>query len=402
METIKEINIAIISDLHCSSNKGKTIETYLYTDNLRKPNKHHPVEALNELIDKKPIKADFLLSPGDLTDKIDITGLNQGWSFLEEIARKLGCEEKIIATIGNHDFDSRNKLKEYTQPDFHLKNLKDNFPFKGEKSKFWQNNFQILEYDDISILNLNTVYSHSKEDINEDGTSNGYISKLDSNILESIEEEIKNIDKNKFKIALLHHHPILYSDLNLSSYSDNDVLRGGDMLLKILNKYNYNFVLHGHKHVPRFLIQENLPIFCSGSFSSLLNLQESNSRNTFHLLKLKIIKNKKIDEIKVGEIYTWEFKKGSGWNKPNDHESKLIHRIGFGLKIDLPEYKKQIIEYLIKENTNLITLEKLISIFPNIKYFNPTDIKEIFTDLKNILRYTKAINEEGSIIFVKV
>ncbi|HEY6976416.1 MAG TPA: hypothetical protein VH396_09000, partial [Chitinophagaceae bacterium] len=72
-----EIDIAIVSDLHCHHSQQFTkddkrqVHSYLHSDLLRLPANEHPVQSLLHLINEKTIKAEYLLCPGDVTNQVD-------------------------------------------------------------------------------------------------------------------------------------------------------------------------------------------------------------------------------------------------------------------------------------------------------------------------------------------
>src|SRR5215203_1128818 len=101
------VKIAVASDLHCHATASQpTRESFLLTDTARSPWKQHPVESLKRLISANALEADFLFSPGDLTNRCSLEGLRHGWDSVREIASALGGAD-IVATLGNHDVDSK-------------------------------------------------------------------------------------------------------------------------------------------------------------------------------------------------------------------------------------------------------------------------------------------------------
>ena len=398
MKIIKQLSIAIVSDLHCTSSDDQKV-SHLMSHTHRNPKLHHPVEALKNLINENQVKSDVVLCPGDVTDNIDPTGFHVGWEYIQEIGRDLGTN-MIIASLGNHDLDSRNKDPNQSEPTYSAKNINDNYPFEGDTSKYWKDHFDLINLDDLIILNINSCASHLSP-IYSDGKFVDVKTSLDETTLEKISEKIENLDKDKFKIALLHHHPNQYSDLILSSYKDRDILQGGDKLLKELQSKSFDIVVHGHKHVPRFIVENDLPVFCSGSFSSLQNLQETDSKNTFHLLNLMIVEKADGSKENVGELLTWEFTKGHGWAKTTDLNSKIEHRIGFGLNNDLNQLADNIYNYAHVGDLKIIELEDLYDQFSSVKYLSPFQMEKLFSLLKNKHGYSKGMEEDGSTILIK-
>lgn len=398
IDLIEEVLICIVSDLHCTSDISGRTSTYLHTTIPRSPALHHPVESLRKLIQDYPQlqNSKLLLCPGDITDKIDQTGFNVGWRFIEEIASMIKSSPEMIASVGNHDYDSRNIHGGQNKPESFAKRISDNYPFSKDCSSYWGKDYELIYYDDLCILNINSTASHAKP-ILKDGKFEGVITRLEESTLLKIENEIKDISNDFFKIALLHHHPIQYSDVYQNSYSDRDILSGGDVLLKLLSNYKFDIVIHGHKHVPRFNILDDLPILCSGSFSSLENLQETNSRNTFHLLKLY----KNSDKSKVGEIFTWEFTRGNGWSIPKDFNAKMPFQIGFGLKRNEKDLMAEVDEYFSNSKDNIIPLDKLLANFKQLRFMNPQLANLFISEIKTRFNYELVMMGDGKKSLVK-
>lgn len=373
-----ELKIGIISDLHCRhSSSEASINTFLFSDEMRRPQKQHPIESLIKLIDKENLTVDFLLCPGDITDKIDKQGLVTGWAFLEEIQHHLKAKY-LLSSIGNHDIDSHRKHNTYNFLDL-PKRLKDNYPFPFEEAKksFYSDGFCVIEIDNVMFFIFNSVYSHSNE-------SSANQSIITDDILEKIEEELGKKSDCIFKIAFTHHHPIKHSNVGFV-YKDVDVIEKGDKLIEILVKNNFQIFIHGHKHEPRIIGYNSLPIFASGSFSSLANLQETNSKNYFHILKLK-------PKIPKGLIISWEFTKCYGWDKTNG--DKILPEIGFGEEIGIDIFTKKVSNYFKKEKLNYLRYTDFLNKFPNFIYYYPYEQEKIKESLK--LQHSIAFNGNDS------
>lgn len=368
-----ELRIAIISDLHCRHSKYKTESetvnnTYLFSDRMRSPIKQHPAQALISKIKELNIKADMVLCPGDITDKTDPQGLITGWSFLEEIKDALGAE-CLIASLGNHDVDSRQIHNTYDSFNMPTR-LKSNFPFINEiaKYKYYSKKYCFIEVDDTLIFNYNSVHSHTNK-------VDCLTSLISDDILENIEEELKTYStKNfKFKIALTHHHPTKHANIGIE-YKDSDVIEKGDKLLELLDKYDFQIFIHGHKHIPRLMYYNSLPVLSSGSFSSLMNIKDTGDKNMIHFITL-------YSEQKTGEIKTFEFTNGLGWSG-DFNSSKFPSDTGFGNRSSIQDIISKIKTYFDSENKDFIKFNKVINDLPELKYLIPVDFEKLRTQIK--------------------
>jgi 3',5'-cyclic AMP phosphodiesterase CpdA len=365
-----ELKIAVISDLHCRHSKSDTeTNTFLFSDLMRLPVKQNPAQSLITHLQKdKGTQADIIICPGDITNKTDPQGLITGWSYLEEIKDAFKARY-IISTLGNHDVDSRKLFNRYDA--FNMpQRLKDNFPFPFEKEKdqYFSKKFCIIEIDDILILNFNSAHSHTNE-------KDCLTSIITDEILENIDEKLQFYSQknHKFKIALTHHHPLKHANIG-SLYKDSDVIEKGDLLLQLIEKYNFQILIHGHKHIPRLTYFNSLPILGSGSFSSLMNLLPTGSKNMFHLITLN-------SDSRNGKIQTFEFTNGLGWtDKYNSSHFPSI--TGFGNREDVNNISESIFNFYTKKNQEYLKFTELIHQFPELEFLIPTDLNKLKQSIK--------------------
>jgi len=365
MET-EDLIIAIVSDLHCRHGKESQISTHLYTELPRNPKEHHPVESLKLLIKKDNITSDILLCPGDISDKADDQGLSTGWGFISEISKELNSYF-YTSSVGNHDVKSRDTSNK--NPFSYITSFNDDFPINDGalKDSFWSTEKSYFVYEDekFILLNFNSSYNHIDKE-------NALLSKITDEIISKMKHELleKKIG-NKYLIALFHHHPKPYANIE-QLYKDGDIIDRGDKLLEMLNELNFDLVIHGHKHIPKldFFISR-LPVFCSGSFSSLMNIKDVSGKNTFHLIKLS-----KKSGFTQGLINTWEYTKGHGWMKAVN-DIFFPWTTGFSKKLDLDDLESKIANWLSKKEKPLGYFSELVEDIEGINYLIPNEQDEL-------------------------
>lgn len=355
---MEELVIAVVSDLHCkhSQSEGPNEKaTYLYSDLPKRPINKNPVEALKTMIARESLKTEILLCPGDISDKADTQGLISGWDYLGEIKKQLSAKV-LIATTGNHDVNSR-KLKDKT-PFEALKDSINNYPVDDNDAMckaFWAEGFCLYTVNNYAILVYNSSQYHTDKD--EAGKS-----EIKAATIEKIEKVISEIPENiAFKVALCHHHPISHSNI---TYRDGDVIEKGDKFLEILSKNNFQIIIHGHKHEPKLRYENKLPVFCSGSFSSLMNLADTGARNLFHTIHLTPNQQK-------GIIKSWEYSPYNGWQLKNDTFFPCL--TGFGNLTDIDLLAKSCADWFIKRGKELDHYKNLVDQFPDIQFLIPED-----------------------------
>lgn len=363
--SVKKISIAIISDLHCHHSDNDCNDTYLTSDRLRTPVDDHPVESLLKLIEVDKLKTDLTLCPGDFTNKSDRQGFISGWDFVNEIHASLKGDE-IIATLGNHDVDSYEKVSSYNLEI--AKGIKKNFPLKKDKDRdtFWSKGCVFVEKDNYRVLVINSSHFHYNKSQAKGG-------KVDSNLLDYVSEYLEKQLDNKIFITLAHHHPIDHSRINLG---ENDKIINGSELLEILGKNGCDLFVHGHKHDPLLRYHPltetsgRIAILSSGSFSATTNHSWTGKRNNFHMINIE-----KTDKGEcLGRISTWTFMPRSGWKILQD-DGGFHSYTGFGNKKNIRDLANQI----IKEVGTSVSYkwEEIVLAIPEVNYLIPVEAEEL-------------------------
>jgi predicted phosphodiesterase len=367
------IKLAIISDLHCHPKGDPEVsETVFHSDGLRVPRNDHPIEALKSLLNKESITADVLVTPGDFTNRANIHGYNVSVLTVRDLASTLKVD-KVVATLGNHDIDSRNIHKQGF--DYLARNIFADFPIldKNERASYFSDGVCVTETATAAFLIVNSVHAHR----DPDSAKRGLITTAQQ---EAIELAIEKLATDKLRICVTHHHPLPHEMLNLGAA---DLLEGGDMLLDSLEKSSFDLLVHGHKHHPRLRYTTGgaaaLPVFSSGSLSAVLSDKVARScRNTFHILEL----SKEPGSKATGEITTWEFSAHDGW-VPASHISAGINGLcGFGAGHQLADIASSVANCFDQKNT--IPWDELIHSDPRLRYLIPSEMDELGRKLAQI------------------
>lgn len=358
-----KVQLAVVSDLHCHSSGQPQQETLLLADALRAPASNHPIESLLQLFTRDGLRADALLVPGDLTNRVDRQGLISAWDFVVEIAAALRVQ--IVApTLGNHDVDSRamkNPDPFHLAKDFHPRS----FPARDEGSRncFWSNGYCLLETDSLRVLVINSVAHHRTEK----DAKHGMVTNAQ---LEQIENALSQVQWKPFQVAVFHHHPIPHDILGLGA---EDLMHGGDALLELLDKHKFRLVVHGHKHFPRLRYApvgtHCLPVFASGSLAAVSVPMFSITRNTFHMIELNDLELP--DCRNQGEIRTWVFSHGKGWLVPETQSADFPAVAGFGCHSQVDDLAQRTEALVVLENAKVVRFDQLVEKLPQLRYLYP-------------------------------
>jgi 3',5'-cyclic AMP phosphodiesterase CpdA len=376
-----DICFAIVSDLHCHEETFQPPESWLIAGARRKPPGNHPVQALISLIRETSIRADALICPGDLANRISSAGMMQSWDHLRELQTELHAA-LLLATLGNHDVDCHKTHN--TDPFYIPRNLHQNFPTAtdADSANFWANGFYFVGGPNGSdFLILNTVIGHTDEVTAKRGTfDHERIKQLGI----ALDERENNYYKSRdvpYRIAVMHHHPLLHSSTRFSSA---DVLEFGDQLLSVLSQHGFRFIVHGHRHDPRITRQasglSDYFVFAAGSFSAILKELSTWTRNLFHVVKLR--RDLATGRL-IGELLSWEYHKGLGWRKSTTVSAALPHVARFCSP--RPDLELQSIKRRCETATgSLLRASDLNTAFPDLALLLPGELTNVGEALSKI------------------
>jgi len=374
----KVLRLGVLSDLHCHEKREKDDDSYLVCGLPTSPHKENPYSSLLKLIERKTLRCDFLLLPGDFADKVDKKGFLEGWRITSEIARRLGAQERI-ATIGNHDVSSRDGGNVFDV----AKNIDDDFPVrdKNKQDEFWNRGFCLLEYpaQGFRILVINSAHHH----YTEARARSGEILNKQLEAIEECLENLKNSDYFPFQVAMTHHHPFPHERYNLGSA---DTIINGTLLVTLLNKYNFKLIIHGHKHDVLLRYSDAGPnstaIFSAGSFSCKPKNLLQGSNNTFHIVELSddTVQNCRGQGIIETYHYTW----GLGWTESSNQY--FPHKTGFGCYLPVENLAKNVYEWItttwVQSNTHavkgriIVEWDEVLAEFPEIAFLTPSTFEK--------------------------
>ena len=140
---------------------------------------------------------------------------------------------------------------------------------------------------EVAILSFNS----SANDNDEEKIHHGELSN------EAVLAVRQELDKNtallegKTKILLFHHLPLNYQEKTFSEV-DNSIMSNADALIELASEYGFDFLVHGHKHIPRYrhLITDSrypMNILCAGSFVARLDDRWfGDIGNAFHIIEI--------------------------------------------------------------------------------------------------------------------
>lgn len=145
-------------------------------------------------------------------------------------------------------------------------------------------------------------------------------------------------------------------------------------LLSLLHECDFDLLIHGHKHHPRFdthstQTYSHLPILCSGSFSIEINTQWAGTiDNQFHLVTVNGRSGS--ENCITGKITSWSHNHSRGWIPSEESTSGIHHIIPFGSYV-MPHELDARLEPFIKQwlaQHDHILWRQIVEAFPDLEH----------------------------------
>lgn len=384
--TKKYVTFAVLSDLHAApkSSDPKGTEVKLYSDGDTFGEHDNPLSSLYELIKRDKLTADFVVCPGDMTNRADGGALRFVWARLHELKDKLGAHE-VIATVGNHDVDSRIHA-EGVIPRESLMRLVPRFPNPDDSlsDHFWAHGYFLTAIAGVRFLVLNSSWLHEHRDELERGAITGYT-------LEKLRRDLDAHPPSQFNVAVCHHHPHVHSDLELGG----DIMLNGRQLLDMLSGNAAWLVIHGHKHHPKIELaqgdfQQPIVLAC-GSFSGRLEGANATvSRNYFHMVHVEQFGE--FAELR-GVVTSWNWVSGLGWQGYGNSNASFPSRLGFGYEGNPHRLAQEVAQSM--GSSPLRKWGDMVELHPDLAHLMPRKLSALCDALKSKHNIVIGYDENG-------
>lgn len=373
------LRFAIISDPHAVTGSAHRHDTYARSETAEHP-ALNPFAAVRQLIqdshqagDQEALRADVLLCPGDLANRMNAGGLAYAWKELQTIAGLLGAR-RILATAGNHDVMRQENLPADAD-DYAwvaaLRSLKPVFPSADddESERYFVDDFMVAESELWRVIALNSCANYSEP-------HQAWHGKIEEKTLQHLRHEIDRSRKS-VNILMCHHHPVQWTHM---TSDDTSHMQGGDRLLRALEKDDPArwIVLHGHRHVPAIGYAGETssgPVRLSAGSLGVCLQQEGrgNVANQFYMLEFDLAEIAKLGLVGAGRFRTWEWE----WERgmiPAEQSSELPGTGGFGFRRHARELAHMCRERARELSQRSVTWQELLQGDPRWAYVAPGDL----------------------------
>lgn len=308
------------------------------------------IVQFEKFVRSKDIVADFLVIAGDLSCKAKPEEFEHASKVIEAIAGILTVSmDRVMYVPGNHDVDWtvlqladstagaatrdlrwRQRYAPITETD-NLFAKRTQVPFTGQLFNhpyvgYWRHGEALF-----AAVN-SAAHDRPTEEVHH-----GFIRE------EAVEWLGENIptreNDNELRCLILHHHLSPHANLG-NEARDFSTCQNADRLLAVLRQLDFDLILHGHKHYPRFqteLVASDHPILVlgAGSFCASLNGYGGGVQNQFHFLTIEG-RSPATGRI-FGELRNWAYVHPSGWSENKKIYTAVDHLIGFGGPLDWRE-----------------------------------------------------------------
>jgi len=371
-----KIKFLVVSDLHSTVLEQYRGDSRLIFNPITNVSDH--AQAFVEYVKELDVNVDYLVCPGDISNKGDTEGFKAGWKFLNQLKEEVNASE-LLCVPGNHDHQSRPNTSYSVIHE--LKFVQPPFPTPDEcmNTNFWGWYWLHQEFEDFNVIQLNSSAYHGLNEEYRHG-------RVALETAEQINKYLKNkakFNEKKFNVLLCHHHPLPMDDVDQEF--DTEVMEGGTNLLKRLDEANVGpwLVVHGHKHFASLvhgMTQRSVPpvIFSAGSLgASLYPKIEARTANQFYILSVDLEKTMNSGSL-VGKFEAYSWSLASGWHpSKSDH---LPHKGGFGADTSPHKLVQQITSLL--ESQPYLDVNDLASIQEEIDYYTPGQFKELIEKME--------------------
>jgi 3',5'-cyclic AMP phosphodiesterase CpdA len=401
------MRVLVISDLHIGKH-ARTKRLCPYTPDKERKEEYLVSSFFDDLAEDIRLNGpiDYIIIPGDLTDKAGTEECKCASEFIEEMSAHLNVElPKFILTLGNHDIDwSGMKKTGLTPAEIEIEKEKkydtlfdDRFHSLGSvisKELITDPFFKIKEFDDALFVIFNSAWHDAAE-------SDSHYGIIEQKHLDNLRAILSGYDlSNKLKFFILHHHPYQYPNI-YPTWTDFSCLQNGGALLNLLSEYCFDFVVHGHKHVPYFYTIElnhlcRINLLCSGSYSSEIPIEiAGHVANLYHLIQYDDLHQRK------GKVITKAYDLiERKWVNSAPHRG-IEWMDHFGCQMEQSALLKACAEVLDGlDYGQYRKFEDIVNRYPDIKYLPNQAKNKLISDLETTLNLSWGRADQQE-IFIK-
>lgn len=399
------MKILILSDLHIGEpSRAKELCPYP-SAKLKEDNLVNSFINYSKNYIKQNGEIDYLIIPGDITNYSNLIEYECGNNFLEKVLSELDIdEEKVIFVPGNHDIDW-SVLKGIPDEEKKLRSSHKYNTLKDNRHKFSKLTGKELveepyikkwEYADVVFCGFNSSW-------HDDAMKDNHYGLISEGQLKEMRKCFETIDNSKPKFFIVHHHLMQLKNPH-PKWIDLSIMQNAQELLDLLAEFSFDFIIHGHRHVPHFssFTLENfkkINLLCAGSFSREIPGEIAGYiSNTFHIIDIDTFKN----SYSKGKVLSIAYDIRNGWvNSNNRYGIEFVNPFGNHQSLDDIELIVLDEIRILLKIKEIILYSELISKIDELEYLTLKSKKELIKRVKNKLGLKTGNLDEDQLIFIK-
>ncbi|NUA44736.1 hypothetical protein HAT93_02440 [Dickeya solani] len=202
---------------------------------------------------------------------------------------------------------------------------------------------------------------------------------------------MKKKKDRRLKILLTHHHPKIYTDRTFAD-ADLSQMKNAEDFLHFASKNEFDFIVHGHKHIPRFNFQVDsdgyaVNILSAGSFSAQLKDWHNGVANFIHLIEHHDFCPE--NNYSRGRVISWSYFTNHKWKHSQYDRDMINHEEYFGSVLSKNKLKailkREISEW--KATKKYVKWTDVVLKEDSLKYCNRMLLSSVIDDLSQELQY---------------
>ncbi|MCP3035514.1 metallophosphoesterase family protein [Xanthomonas euvesicatoria] len=380
-----QIKLVVVSDLHYQKHQNSEVRPAATS---RGAGAYDPVAAFVSVLETNNVRADYVVCPGDITDRACKEGLRSGWESLNAIKVKVGARHLIAAT-GNHEVNSRagdavhdraGNAEAEVDPLGMLQEIPE-YPssiWNGDDRDwvYWGRGYEFIEDNGILFLLINSSHFHPTMKINEferGRISDQTLRRLAGELAAKIE-----VSKPRVCIAILHHPPINHDSL-LHDLGRIEMFNGG-RLIEVLDKSGWPWlIIHGHKHDGRLVMAQGAGyqpiVFAAGSIGADLQGHQAGiyTKLQGYVITLDLCSDHLPALRGTVCAYAWLDNK---WELATHTHHGIPNGCGFSSPTVNPHtVATQLRDHALNNRLEYLNLSEIYELVPDFKYLMPGQVK---------------------------
>lgn len=393
------MKILVISDLHVGTTARA--KDFCTEDSGTSALAEDYINDLKMLIEIENISATHLLIAGDITN----TGAHNEFEIasqrIKDIIGLLDIHlDNVFFVPGNHDSNWSHEKEAIERNSSYDKiiyekytNIRNNDFFndllqRSKCSSYYEDPyFTVWENEKLIVVGVNS----SALDSCDKKLKFGEFDLKTLSILQEKMQELEMSGERRLKILLTHHHPKIYTD---RTFPDVDLsqMKNAEDFLHFAGEYGFDFIVHGHKHIPRFNFQFDsdgfsVNILSAGSFTAQLKDWHNGVANFLHLIEHHDFCPE--NNFSRGRVLSWSYFTNHKWKKSMLDRDDISHEEYYGHMVSKNKLKNDLRKIIVecKVGVNYVRWHDLIKKDHKLQYCNRKLLSAAFEELSSELEY---------------